>query len=208
MLSKINRTNVYEVLSELMKTPTEETFVVLANGSVDKELDKYLSNLKYPIKFSLQTKASSYTSHQEIKNDYYYLFDKTAHIQASPPVESLYRVWTEDKSAKVPWAHEKGYLMADSALHIQNIFKELGMSLPTEHSNTPDHLAIELELMAHLVAEQPPDFQTDFIENHFSWLPDLIRDVKKRDERGLYTCILTLIHDFVTRELKGLTTKG
>lgn len=206
-LKKI-RAHVYEVLSEMMKTPTEQLFVALASASADKELDNYISDLGYSITFSLQTKIASYASHEEMKNDYYYLFDKTTDINASPPVESLYRVWTEDKSAKVPWAHEKGYLMADSALHIQNIFKELGLSLPSEHSSTPDHLAIELELMALLVAEQPPDFQTDFIENHFSWLPDLISDIKKRDEKGFYLSILTLIHDFVTTDLKRLTSQA
>lgn len=106
---------------------------------------------------------------QELKEAYIDCF-LGAGKESAPPIESIYKIWTEDGTAQVAIAKQKGYLMGDSALHIKYLLKALGFELPSELAQKPDHLAVLLELLAYYIEHLEPEEVLQYLKDHFDWL--------------------------------------
>lgn len=87
------------------------------------------------------------------------------------PVESVYRVWTEDPGCKVPFAHGTGYLEGDSTLYMRALLEQLGVSKEQLGGLQPDHLAVLLNVAGALFERDPAKGRA-FAREHFSWLEE------------------------------------
>ncbi len=122
------------------------------------------------------------------------------------PVESVYRQWTQDTGARVPFAKEKGYLMGDAALHMRALYESYGLEIPAEFAATPDHLGLELEFANFLLAHETPERQAIFWREHLDWVDELSRDADKAGIPLLYRQVLAVTAAFLRaeREYYGL----
>jgi TorA maturation chaperone TorD len=134
-----------------------------------------------------------------LQKDYIRLFSDPYEGKISL-VESTYKPWTVDKTCPLGFSAEKGLLMGDCALHIQNIFQALSLSVPPDFQGTPDHLVLELELLSHLYRFASGDQIRQFIEDHLDWVPDLRDEVQKADP-GFYGWAVERLLDFLKEEI-------
>ena len=86
------------------------------------------------------------------------------------PVESLYKKWTEDPTARLPIAGSTGYLMGDAALHARYLLDHYGLSVPPDYQMMPDHLVLLLELAAYLLRQRTETESHMFLKQHLDWL--------------------------------------
>ncbi len=114
-------------------------------------------------------------------------------------VESTYKPWTSDKNCPLGFSKEKDLLLGDCALHIQNIFQALSLTVPTDFQGTPDHLVLELQLLSYLYRFAPEDQIRRFIEDHLDWIPKL-RDELQKANPGFYGRAVERLLDFLNQE--------
>jgi TorA maturation chaperone TorD len=134
-----------------------------------------------------------------LQREYVRLFSNVSGEKVSL-VESTYKPWTADKTCPLGFSGEKGLLMGDCALHIQNIFQALSLRVPPDFQGTPDHLVLELELLSHLYRFAPEDQIRRFIEDHLDWIPNL-RDEIQKDDPGFYGKSVERLLDFLHKEI-------
>jgi TorA maturation chaperone TorD len=118
------------------------------------------------------------------------------------PVESIYRRWTIDASAEVPFAAEKGLLLSDHGLHMKALYDTFGIMLPVEFQSTPDHLCLELEFAALLLEHNEETKHGLFIAEHLNWLDDLVAEAEKLAIPDYYRQVIKLTAQFLTLELR------
>lgn len=82
------------------------------------------------------------------------------------PVESIYRTRRESSE------DGKGSYRSDSALYMEDLVRRLGLSLPPEIAAYPDHLALELDMLAVLLRSGCADEARSFLSERFDWLVD------------------------------------
>lgn len=134
-----------------------------------------------------------------LQKDYVNLFSNVTGERVSL-VESTYKPWTFDETCPLCFSGEKGLLMGDCALHIQNIFQTLSLEVPQEFQGTPDHLVLELELLSYLYRFAPEDQIRRFIADHLDWIPNLRNEIQKADP-GFYGRAVDRLLDFLTQEI-------
>jgi len=133
-----------------------------------------------------------------LQKDYIRLFSNVCGEKISL-VESTYKPWTADKTCPLGFSGEKGLLMGDCALHIQNIFRTLSLKVPPDFLGMPDHLVLELELLSYLYRFASEDQIGQFIEDHLDWIPNLRDELQKADP-GFYGRAVERLLDFLNRE--------
>lgn len=89
--------------------------------------------------------------------------------ESAVPAESLYREWTA-ASVESPFPGQTGLYMGDSALYMRDLVKRLGLTIPPEFSACPDHLALELDLVAVLLRSGMEQEARVFFAERFAWL--------------------------------------
>jgi len=120
-------------------------------------------------------------------------------------VESTYKTWTQDPSCTLPFASERGLLMGDSAMHLQEVYRACGLEVPGEFRGLPDHLALELEFLSCLYREAADAEITQFIEDHLDWIPCFRQEVSKLQPRGFYRSLSEVLDLFLRREKERLS---
>ena len=138
-------------------------------------------------------------SFEGLRKDYVRLFSNVCGERISL-VESTYKPWTGDKTCPLGFSREKGLLMGDCALHIQNIFKALSLKVPPDYQGTPDHLVLELELLSHLYCFASEDQIRRFIGDHLDWIPNLRDEIQKANP-GFYGPAVERLLDFLNEEI-------
>ena len=118
------------------------------------------------------------------------------------PVESVYKEWTADRTCNLPFARSKGYLLGDSALHIRFILEEFEIEIPENYRNTPDHLAILLELLAFFLLHAKSELIKQFLEDHFDWLDEFALRLEELGGTQFYLQVTR----FLQQMLKKLTS--
>lgn len=102
------------------------------------------------------------------------------------PVESIYKKWTSDPECQLPLAGQKGYLMGDPALDMLERYRVAGIALPAEFISMPDHIALQLEYLAHLYREGDDKAAAAFLDRHLDWLGDLVAEIESLGSPGFY----------------------
>jgi len=140
-----------------------------------------------------------------LRREYARLFSNVGEKKVSL-VESTYKPWTFDESCPLGFSGEKGLLLGDGALHIQNILQALSLRVPPDFQGTPDHLTLELELLSHLYRFAPEDQIRRFIADHLDWIPNLRKEIQKA-EAGFYGRAVDRLLDFLTWEIHDTKEK-
>ena len=194
------RRDIYLLLSEAFKQPTE-AFIAEQPAMVD-----FLAQAFLEIGYDLP--AALYEDWPALLPDlatasaaYRQSFVFPVHSRVLP-VESVYRRWTSDASAEVPFAAEKGLLLSDHALHMKDLYEAFGISLPTEYESMPDHLCLELEFAALLLEHHQEEKYALFLAEHLDWLDDLVAEAEQKELPDYYRQLIRLTAQFLAQELR------
>jgi TorA maturation chaperone TorD len=90
------------------------------------------------------------------------------------PIESLYRRWTWQESAALPFTRQTGLYGGDAAAHMASLLKRFELTVTGDTSLPPDHLAIELNFLGLLIQYGNGADAHQFIDDHLSWLPSYL----------------------------------
>lgn len=194
------RREVYLLLSEAFKQPTEQ-FIAEQPPMVDflarsfQQLGHDLPGDLYENWPALLPDLPSATAAYRQS----FLFPVHSRVL---PVESVYRRWTSDASAEVPFAAEKGLLLSDHALHMKDLYQTFGITIPEEYESMPDHLCLELEFAALLLEHDAETKYGVFIAEHLNWLDDLVAEAEQKEVPDYYLQLIKLTAQFLTLELR------
>jgi TorA maturation chaperone TorD len=119
-------------------------------------------------------------------------------------VESTYKPWTQDIECHLSFAREKGLLMGDSAVHMAAIFRQSGVELPEKFTACPDHLLLELEFLSALYGKATEREVKQFIQDHLDWVPELKKNLLRRQPHPFYLRAVGLLNFFLSRERERL----
>lgn len=89
--------------------------------------------------------------------------------QSAVPVESLYTTWSNGALSS-PFSKAEGMYQGDSARYMRDLVERMGMQVPPEFAACPDHLALELDLVAVLLRSGCGKEALRFVLERFSWL--------------------------------------
>ena len=194
------RRDIYLLLSEAFKQPTE-AFIAEQPAMVD-----FLAQAFLEIGYDLP--AALYEDWPALLPDlatataaYRQSFVFPVHARVLP-VESVYRRWTSDASAEVPFAAEKGLLLSDHALHMKDLYQTFGITIPEEYESMPDHLCLELEFAALLLEHDAETKYGVFIAEHLNWLADLVAEAEQKELPDYYLQLIKLTAQFLALELR------
>jgi TorA maturation chaperone TorD len=115
-------------------------------------------------------------------------------------IESTHKAWTADGNCRLPFAGQKGWVMGDSALHLQSILRALSLEVPPDFQGIPDHLVLELELLSYLYRSGSEDRILNFIEDHLDWIPELAAQIREAAPDSFYREAVERLDDFLSRE--------
>ena len=168
--NRLAAAELFGLLSAFWQPPDELFWHNLADGSVDEEL----ANFSQLAGFSPALPEKALFQQTLPTLDALKLFYLRCFIgigrQSTLPVESIYKKWTEDPSARLPIAGSTGYLMGDPALHARYLLDHYQLQVPPDYRMMPDHLLLLLELFAYLLENRPPEESRTFLNQHFDWL--------------------------------------
>jgi TorA maturation chaperone TorD len=193
------RTGVYGVLAELSKEPDENLACELP--AMAEYLTEAFAALEYPLPdIDWQDWQPAAAGLEKLQADYRrsFLYPPESRVV---PVESVYRQWTFDPTAKLPFAREKGYLMSDAALHMKALYEGFGLTIPAEMKATPDHLCLELEFAGFLLENETAERYATFLREHLDWIGELSREAVKQEIASFYRQALAVTDRFVDCEL-------
>ncbi|MDJ1650256.1 MULTISPECIES: molecular chaperone TorD family protein [Gordonibacter] len=88
---------------------------------------------------------------------------------AALPVESLYKPWSLEPGNA--YGAQRGLFLGDPARHLQAVYAALDLTVPDQFVATPDHLALELDLLGLLVESGNVAAARDVAADHLDWLP-------------------------------------
>jgi TorA-specific chaperone len=78
--------------------------------------------------------------------------------------------------------------------------RRLDLSLSTKCAEPPDHLAVELMVMSHLIVQGDTTEQARFLERHLSWVSEFADLCGERDSSGFYAAAAELLTAFLQEE--------
>ncbi|MDT8900006.1 molecular chaperone [Anaeroselena agilis] len=189
------RKGVLAILAELLQEPTDDTVGELP--AMVKYLHEAFAALEYPVPllaYSDWPKLAGGREALALAYNQSFVFPPETRVV---PVESIYRQWTSDSSAQVPFAKEKGYLMSDAALHMKALYESYGLELPPAFSATPDHLGLELEFAVFLLENEAAERQAVFWREHLDWVDELADEAEKNGIPAFYRQVLKVIAAFL-----------
>ncbi|ESU32961.1 hypothetical protein G3A_07920 [Bacillus sp. 17376] len=179
---KTDCANVFIVLADLFKHPTRGIWDEIQQEDLLKKLEKSVNEL-FSIYFSIEEVLPE--NYEEFTEIYMTSIGSTQR-KAALPIESLYKRWTLDETCTLPFARDKGYILGDSALHINYLLEKLKIEIPNELQGIPDHLAILLELLAYFIEHAPESSTAEFLDDHFDWLDEFESQLSKVSVHPFY----------------------
>lgn len=101
---------------------------------------------------------------------------------AALPVESLYRPWSQ--APRNNYGAQRGMYLGDAAQHMQALYDALGIEVPEAFAAMPDHLTLELDLLALLLESGNEKAARELVADHFGWLGDYDKALAARSEEA------------------------
>lgn len=167
--NRLAAAELFGLLSAFWQPPDESFWDNLADGSVDKELAKFSQLAGFPPTSAQASFQQTLPTLDALKLFYLRCFIGIGK-QSALPVESIYKKWTEDPTARLPIAGSTGNLMGDPALHARYLLEHYQLQIPPDYRMMPDHLLLLLELLAFLLEYRPTEESRTFLNQHFDWL--------------------------------------
>lgn len=180
--------NALTLLAEFYKPPTIELYQALRSGTALEDLTPF-------VKLE-ESYEDAFSSYENMKQSYIHCFLGPSEPFA-PPIESLYKQWTDDTTAAVSFARQKGFFYGDPALHVQYLFRQFKLEFPEEYRAMPDHLTLLLEFLSFLLEHRTADQIHSFISDHFDWLDDYVQQLKEADTSLFYVSITQIVNQLV-----------
>ncbi|MCM3666465.1 molecular chaperone TorD family protein [Mesobacillus subterraneus] len=182
------------VFAELYKPPTLEFWKEIKENKLFEKLERTTENLYGIAPVSLENYLP------ESLECFCSMYMSTIAISekgTTLPIESLYKPWTQDETCTLPFAHSKGYLQGDSAMHIQFILGEFQIEIPLEYKGMPDHISILLELLAYFIEHAPNEYTAEFIKDHFDWLAEYETKLKEVPNQTFYSRVTRFLIEVI-----------
>lgn len=85
------------------------------------------------------------------------------------PVESLYTSWSSLPDEQTPFSQAQGFYLGDSARYQRALVESLGLQVPDAFANCPDHLALELDVIAVLLRSGLQKEARSYLTERFDW---------------------------------------
>ncbi len=183
------RAELYRLLSTALSPPSADLAAAAAGGAFVAAVDRCLAACGCPL-----TSPGGLTilDPDGLSRAYWHWFEDPLGPRVHL-VESVYTPWTRQTDPALPFAGERGWLGGDSAAHLTDLYRALGLAVPEEWAHAPDHLALELEFLALLIECGTPAQAAQFIRQHLSWLPDLVRKAEDAGVDGFYGALLQFV---------------
>jgi putative dimethyl sulfoxide reductase chaperone len=193
-----SRATVYAAFSECLKDPSPSWRDEIPSALT--VLNDAFSQLMLPFDLEGLTGALANAPDLPVAYTRSFIFPMEHRVV---PVESVYRVWTKDSTATVSFAHSKGYLMGDSALHMQHLYGLHSLTIPTEYASFPDHLCLELEFASLLLQRGESDKYVIFLREHLDWVSELTQEAVEKEIPLFYRLLLQALDNFLAYEGKA-----
>lgn len=114
--------------------------------------------------------------------------------ESAVPVESLYGRWTRDDFNQAPFSHKTGLYRGDSALYMEEVIERLGLAVPERLAAYPDHLALELDLVAVLLRSGMQVEARQYLSERFEWLTAYrMRLLRLEDDASFYVGLVDVL---------------
>lgn len=185
---------VFITFAEFYKYPTKEFYEEISTGVLDQFLNEAFQMLNIDMKINFQQELPSL---EVLQQNFMNCFSGIV-TPFYPPVESVYKVWTEDSTAQVSIAKRKGYLMGDSAMHMRHLLQQYNIKVPEGYENMPDHLTILLEFAAFLYMNTEKQHVSQFVNDHLDWLNLFNDSLRSLSDSNFYIYITEVLRQFVT----------
>ncbi len=191
------RANVYGILTLAFSTPRTESGR-LYEAVLEAYHSLHLNDQPAPKEPDLPT--------ENLSKEHLRLFVGPGKVPC-PPYESVYR---QDRPIM-----EKGLVMGPSAADVRHKYAEAGLVLPKNFSDLPDHIAVEMEFMHFLCAEELKSIQQgnpqesarrrkmeqEFLKEHLeNWVDRFADCVLKSTNSSFYRAAAGLLESFLKNE--------
>lgn len=204
-IRKEAKEEIYLILAEFYKFPTEEFYLELSNNLTVNRLRELFKLIGFDYKWINMLKCE-FSGFNELKASYINCF-LGINQNGALPIESIYKVWTSDPGIEMAIGTEKGYLFGDSALHMLHLYEKFQLSIPEEYRNIPDHLTLLLEFLAFLIRDYQEKDVHQLLIDHFDWLDDFNLELKKTDNSSFFVKVTELLIALVNFERNRLETE-
>lgn len=125
-------------------------------------------------------------------------------VESALPVESLYTAWSTNAAEKTLYPQAKGLYLGDSARYMKALIESLGMQVPEAFANCPDHLALELDLIAVMVRSDMQAESRSFLVERFDWLTAYrMRLLSLGDEARFYIGLIDVVMGIRAQQSQG-----
>jgi TorA maturation chaperone TorD len=192
-------------LSRLLAPPNQDLVDDLVSGRIHEIVSSHLAGRNGDLDLELlKGESNRDTTLGELSELYHRSFDNPT-SEKLLLIESAYKPWTSDPGCPLTMVGKKGFIMGDPALHMLDLYHQVGLELPREFVGWPDHLALELDFLAFLFEGYSEDEVHQFIIDHLDWIPDLLERVDQCNLPPLYRVTLKTVEHFLHRELMALS---
>lgn len=191
--SIVNKSELYYIFSDGLKKPSKD-WIIWYNRNGKVTIETLLQAVDCFIGKEISQWIPKTLDYKELSQMYLQLF-QTPGPKRVVPVESIYKNWTNRKK-NYPFISNNGYLMGESALQMNKIYKKLGFHIPEKFKLTPDHIILQLELLGHLEETGNANYIYEFIFDHLDWTYDLVADCEQKGWSGFYYEWIKMIHLF------------
>lgn len=168
--SHLAAAELFGLLSSFWQPPDERFWINLNDGTLDKEISTFAQQAGFtPLQSNADRFRQDLLPLKTLQLFYLRCFVGIGQ-QTALPVESVYKKWTTDPTARLSIAGSTGYLLGDSALHAQYLLNHYQLQIPSDYRMMPDHLLLLLELLSFLLENRPSEESHLFLNQHFDWL--------------------------------------
>ena len=199
---------ICQLLASLFCRPDQEMTKQIHDGSVHFFLERWIRPWGRDLTLldGFLLKGDPEILLKDLREEYDRLFSELSGAGISL-VESSYKPWTLDPRCTLPFASERGLLMGDSAVHLQEIFRQCGLEVADERRGTPDHLTVELDFLSYLYRCTTDVEVKQFIKDHLDWVPLLKEKMEWSHPYPFYRSALEVLDIFLYRERERLEGK-
>jgi TorA maturation chaperone TorD len=191
------RAEIYLTLAELLGQPDEKLLRRLTEREASDFLTQGFTQLEYDLRLPDSLTADGLAALSLSQLAHWWREGIAPVTGKCNPVESLYKQWTQDKTCQMPFAREKGWLGSDWACHMRELLAGFQVELPDQFTACPDHLILELELMAILAEHGSKTQQRQFLSTHLDWLGDLSQKGIEQDIAKFYLAVFSCCRQYI-----------
>lgn len=114
--------------------------------------------------------------------------------ESALPVESLYVGWHGSTHSESPSFQSKGFYLGDTAMYMADTIEAMGGSIPAEFSACPDHLCLELDLVAVLLRASMVAEARQFVVDRLGWLTAYrMKLLSLKDDASFYIALVDVL---------------